>query len=63
MTVDIYNPQWDYTKWSAYSNLHSIALMYRRVGDADWSHALDAANNLIFFQYIVPAVRMHARCA
>ena len=56
VTVSIYNPQWDFAKWSEYPNLHSIALMYRRADHSEWSHALDESNSPIFFQYILPMV-------
>ena len=54
--VTIYNPSWDFEKWAEYSNLDRIELLYRAVGDAEWSYALDGSENRIAFPYIVAAV-------
>ena len=59
MVVNIYNPQWDYVKWSEYPNLNNILLWYRRIGDAEWRSALDASYNPISFKFIVPSVWHH----
>jgi len=54
--VTIENPEWDSQEWSKYPNLDGIDLLYRRVGDETWSHALDAQFNRISFPLSPPAV-------
>ena len=54
--VYIYNPEWDTAKWSEYSNLDNIQLLWRRVGDVDWHNALDETLNRVYFATSVPAV-------
>ncbi len=54
--VNIYNPAWDFTAWSEYPNLQGIELLYRRVGDSEWRHALDADQVRVSFETIVPEV-------
>jgi hypothetical protein len=56
LQVNIYNPEWDFTAWSEYANLQGIELLYRRVGDSEWRHALDADSARIDFDTIVPEV-------
>jgi hypothetical protein len=56
LQVNIYNPEWDFAKWSEYANLQGIELLYRRVGDTEWRHALDADLARIAFDTIVPEV-------
>jgi hypothetical protein len=52
--VNIDNPEWDFTKWSEYTNLNQIELLYRKVGVAEWSYALDPSFNRVNFP-LVPA--------
>ncbi len=56
VAVNIYNPAWDFTAWSEYPNLQGIELLYRRVGDSEWRHALDADSVRISFNTVVPEV-------
>ncbi len=56
VAVNIYNPAWDFTAWSEYPNLQGIELLYRRVGDSEWRHALDADSARISFNTVVPEV-------
>ncbi len=56
VAVNIYNPEWDSTKWSEFPNLQGIELLYRRVGDSEWRHALDTDSARISFETIVPEV-------
>ncbi len=56
VAVNIYNPAWDFTAWSEYPNLQGIELLYRRVGDSEWRHALDTDSARIAFDTIVPEV-------
>ncbi len=56
LQVNIYNPEWDFAKWSEYANLQGIELLYRRVGDSEWRNALDADSARIAFDTIVPEV-------
>jgi hypothetical protein len=54
--VSISNPEWDFAKWSEYPNLQGIELLYRRVGDSEWQHALNADSARIAFDTVVPEV-------
>jgi hypothetical protein len=39
-----------------YPNLQGIELLFRRVGDSEWRHALDSDSVRIAFDTIVPEV-------
>jgi hypothetical protein len=54
--VTVFNPEWDFTKWSEYANLRDIQLLYRRAGDSQWHAALDQAFNRVYFAKTVPEV-------
>jgi hypothetical protein len=58
VVVNIFNPEWDFSKWSEYENLNAIELLYRRVGESQWRNALDEDQSRIFFDTIVPEVRL-----
>jgi hypothetical protein len=54
VVINIFNPEWDFAKWSEFENLKSIELLYRRVGDSEWRNGLDEDSARISFETLVP---------
>ena len=58
VTVSVENPEWDVLRWSQYKNLHSIELLFRRIGDLEWNSALNPTGGRIYIPIRVPEVRL-----